>query len=480
VSGEAKPPISRTTIAAGLIAVLGLVLVVFALLAGVASLFHTAAPAAVAPAAPAAVPAAAGAEPPAEQAETADHAAPGGETDGDQGFLYGRVTTSTGGAYEGRLRWGKGDQEAFWGDYFNGTKEKNVWVEYLAPGQVPRERFSFRIFGLDIHHGDRELDLDRMFMTRFGDIARIVAGLNEIRVTLKSGAEFVLNRQAASDIDDGLRVWDKTRGLVDVDWVHTIEFLPTPGLEDVPGRLHGTVHTQHGDFTGFVQWDRQECIGSDELDGRTDTGDLSLRFETIRSIARRPDASVLVTQVDGREVALHGTNDVGPDNRGIYVDDPRYGRVLVPWNAFERLDVVPDGTGPGYGEYPKGGPLRGSVTTHDGHRHTGRLVYDLDEGETTETLDAPSQGVDYTIPFGLIATIVPAGPEAGRVSCARVVLGSGEELALERKGDLGERNAGLLVFAGGSDHPEYIPWNDVAQVDFDRPPATFPPFGERE
>jgi hypothetical protein len=27
----------------------------------------------------------------------------------------------------------------------------------------------------------------------------------------------------------------------------------------------------------------------------------------------------------------------------------------------------------------------------------------LDESETTETLDAPSQGVDYTIPFGLIA-----------------------------------------------------------------------------
>src|SRR3990170_3541616 len=37
----------------------------------------------------------------------------------DRGFLYGRVTTDDGGAYVGRLRFGR-DEEAFWGDYFNG------------------------------------------------------------------------------------------------------------------------------------------------------------------------------------------------------------------------------------------------------------------------------------------------------------------------------------------------------------------------
>jgi hypothetical protein len=35
------------------------------------------------------------------------------------GFLYGRITTVGGTTYEGRLRWGV-DEEAFWGDYFNG------------------------------------------------------------------------------------------------------------------------------------------------------------------------------------------------------------------------------------------------------------------------------------------------------------------------------------------------------------------------
>ncbi len=36
-----------------------------------------------------------------------------------QGFLYGRITPDDGATYEGRLRWG-GDEEAFWGVFFNG------------------------------------------------------------------------------------------------------------------------------------------------------------------------------------------------------------------------------------------------------------------------------------------------------------------------------------------------------------------------
>jgi hypothetical protein len=58
---------------------------------------------------------------------------------------------------------------------------------------------------------------------------------------------------------------------------------------------------------------------------------------------------------------------------------------------------------------------RFSVGRNDaGRRLAGRLVYDLDESEVTETLDAPSQGVNYTIPFGLIASIVlPNAEERG-------------------------------------------------------------------
>lgn len=51
-----------------------------------------------------------------------------------QGFLYGRVTTEDGVAYQGRLRFGR-NEEAFWGDYFNGSKAENPWTSHALAGQ---------------------------------------------------------------------------------------------------------------------------------------------------------------------------------------------------------------------------------------------------------------------------------------------------------------------------------------------------------
>jgi hypothetical protein len=397
-----------------------------------------------------------------------------------RGFLYGRITTRGGATYEGRLRWG-GDQEAFWGDYFNGFKDENPWVAHAPLERLPKERRPIEIFGVEIAHRERQIDLGRFFMARFGDIARVEARGRDVRVTLKSGTVFDLDRLEASDFDDGVRVWDGRRGVVDLDslWIRTIELLPTARPGAAPDRLHGTVRTRQGDFTGFVQWDREECVGSDELHGNTADGKLSLRFDTIRSIARRSRDSSLVTLADGREIVLSGNRKVGQGNRGIYVDDRRYGRVLVSWDAFELADFSPGGRGPAYGDFPPGRPLTGSVTTRAGRRLAGRLVYDLDESETTETLDAPSQGVDYTIPFGLIASIALSGRQELGAHRARVTLRGGEELQLDRSSDLGERNPGMLIFVDGRQRPEYVPWTDVEQVDFDRPPAMYPPIGGR-
>lgn len=394
-----------------------------------------------------------------------------------QGFLYGRVTVLGGATCEGRLRWG-GTQEAFWGDYFNGKKDGNPWAALVPPGRLPRERLPVSLFGLELGSRERAVDLGRPFMARFGDLARIEARGGRVRVTLKSGSVLDLDRLEASDFDDGVRVWDARQGVKDLDsaLVLSVELLPAGRVADAPRRLHGTVRTSRGDFTGFVQWDREACVGSDEVGGRTADGPVRLRFDTLRSLARGPDDALRATLLDGRELVLSGARGGGPGHRGVYVDDRRYGRVLVSPGAFERLDLAPGGSGPGYGEFPPGGPITGSVATRDGRRLAGRLVYDLDEAEVTETLDAPSGGVDYTIPFGLVASIERAGEgETG----ARVVLHGGEELRLEAAGDLGERNAGLLVFAAAGEPPEYVAWGDVARIDLDRPGAMFPPPGAR-
>jgi hypothetical protein len=395
-----------------------------------------------------------------------------------QGFIFGRVTTYDSAIYEGRLRFG-GDEEAFWGDYFNGVKDENPWVAH-APLEQLRERRQLEIFGVEVFHWERQVDLARPFMARFGDIARIEANGRDLRVTLKSGTVFHLDRFAADDFADGVRVWDGGRGVVDLDepQIRSIDLVPTGRPGTAPDRLHGTVRTRGGDFTGFIQWNRQKGVASDELDGHTADGELRLRFDTVRSIARKSPDSSLVTLLDGKEIVLTDTSDVGPI--GMYVDDRRYGRVLIRWDAFERVDFSPGGSGPAYGDFPTGLPLTGDVTTRDGRRLAGRLVYDLDESETTETLDAPSRGVPYNILFGLIDSIVLPAPEERDVKGAKVTFHSGEVLQLELAGDLGEGNAGMLIFVvDGRKQPEYVRWTEIKQIHFDRPSAMYPPLERR-
>jgi hypothetical protein len=388
-----------------------------------------------------------------------------------QGFLYGRVIGADGTVYQGRLRFG-GTEEAFWDDHFNGYKEENPWAERVEPERLKESR-PVEVFGVKLGTREVEIDLERPFMARFGDIARIDARSDDLRVTLKSGTVFDLDRFNADDLADGVRVWDGARGVVDLTerQVRAIELLPTAALGDAPVRLHGTVRTGRGDFTGFVQWDMEECVETDELAAPSNDGEVRLRFGEIRSIARLSPDSSRVTLRDGREVVLADTRKVGGANRGISVEDPRYGRVLVSWDAFERVDFTAgSGSGPGYRDFPPGSPLTGRVTTRDGRRLAGRLVYDLDESESTETLDAPAGGVNYTIPFGLIESIEPGG---------RVTLHGGEALRLERAGDLGAGNGGVLVFEDGRERPEYVPWGDVERIDLDPPPAMDPPVGGR-
>lgn len=110
-----------------------------------------------------------------------------------KGLLHGRITTDDGAVYEGRLRWG-GDEEALWGNYFNGLKDENPWVAKEPLEGLPKVRSSFGLFGIELVGWDTEMDLRRPFMARFGDISRIEPRGREFRVTLKSGTAFDLDR----------------------------------------------------------------------------------------------------------------------------------------------------------------------------------------------------------------------------------------------------------------------------------------------
>lgn len=392
-----------------------------------------------------------------------------------RGLLFGRVTTVDGAAHEGRLRFG-GGEEAFWGDYFNGAKKENTWALLVPPERLPKVHRSFAVFGLELFRREYEVNLDRLFMARLGDVVRIEALGRDVRVSLKSGTSFDLDRFGASDFDDGVRLWDRAGAARDFDslQIRSIELLPTRWASAELSRLSGTVRTKEGVFRGFLQWDRAECLGSDTLDGFAPDGVVRLPFADIRAITRKGRDSALVTLLDGREVVLSGTSKVGDGHRGVSVEDPRYGWVTVSWDTFERVDFDPATNsepgvyGPAYEDFPPGAPLFGHVTTSRGERLSGRLVYDLDESETTETLDAPRQGVDYTIPFSLVRSILlTANAQGDTPARVLVTLTSGEGLELERSGDLGDRNAGVLVFADADQEPAYVPWAEIGQITFE-------------
>ncbi len=377
------------------------------------------------------------------------------------GYLYGTVTTKGGTEYTGLLRWG--DEETFWDDLFHSAKEELPYREFAESAEEGRqdERW-WEVFGrkLNIRLG---MTLEsRVFIARFGDIQSIeVTGKGSAKVTMKSGSVYEVSGYA-NDVSAVITVRDPALGDVELEWqrIDTIVFKATPAnVEPSGARLFGTVVTESGTFEGFVQWDRQECLSVDRLDGKAEDGSMSVPMGSIRTIERRSKTSSRVTLVDGRELVLSGTNDVNDDNRGVLVEDPRYGRVEVPWSAFERVDLrEPPSSGRGYDDYPPGVALEGRVTRHDGTQLSGRLVLDLDESESWEMLNGTAFDISYNIPLERVAAIEPHGDSA------KVTLRGGEELRLEDQGDVSDRNAGVVVVSPAGD-PTFVRWSDLKQID---------------
>ncbi len=202
------------------------------------------------------------------------------------------------------------------------------------------------------------------------------------RAIFKSSAHGTRVNSHSNNVGGTATVDDPAAGSVEIAWknIKTIAFAASPdGIEPKASRLFGTVRANAGDFTGFIQWDEDECLSVDKLDGDTEGGRMSIPLGTVASIEKSPRSGALVVLDDGRELLLDGTNDVDSSNRGVFIEDPRFGRVRVDWSAFRRLDLqTPDGSGRGYGDFDAQWRLRGTVTDTSGKRHVGAIVYDLE------------------------------------------------------------------------------------------------------
>jgi len=384
-------------------------------------------------------------------------------------FIYGQVTLNDGTVHEGRLRWG-GDEEALWSHHFNGVKRHNPWAKWVPEDRLLRTR-EVSFIGIPLGVRQRPMDLERPLMVPFGDIDRLDASGRDLTVTLKSGLVVQLDRCEADDFADGLTIELADGSQLSLnEWsIKTVRLIATPPNIAGDSPLWGTVHTAQGTFSGLVQWNREAGLVTDKLEGK---GRQSLRFEDIRTITRQPDGSITITLREGETLMLSGAPDAGDGHRGLYIDDLRYGRVLVTWQVFDRFEIgAPAAPATpialGYADFLAGQELAGDVIARDGTLLSGRIVFDLDESETTQTLDAPIGGVHYLVPFGKVATIDLSAQQAGGGEPS-VILHDGNVLRFEPSGDLGPDNAGVLVFLGDRERPEYLAWEEVERINFVR------------
>jgi hypothetical protein len=377
----------------------------------------------------------------------------------DVGYLYGRVETVTGDSYRGQLRWGT--EESFWDDIFNATKLGNENLSEVDRRELARIR-AHHWSGWDFL-GMVNPDLNHLFAIRFGDLKRIrVRGDDQLLAEFRNGEELRLGG-GSNDVGAEITVVDPRHGKQEIKWsrIRAIEFGDTPAkLEGKLGEpIYGAVKSGRYTFTGRIQWDNDECLTSDKLDGHTTDGKVSVAFGDIASIRKRMNGAQ-VTLRSGARLFLTRTNDVNRDNRGIVVIVPRVGSVKVGWSDFDEVTFAraPD-TGPAYADYAKAADLAGTVVSRKG-RYDGRIVFDLDESWDFELLHGMNRDTEYLIPFRAIASIKREG---FRRSIVR--LRSGLTIELEKSQDVSRKNDGLLIYSG-SDKPEYIEWRDVTEIAF--------------
>ncbi|MFK7952858.1 MAG: hypothetical protein AB8B73_08420 [Ekhidna sp.] len=387
----------------------------------------------------------------------------------DSGFIYGKITTEDGDTYEGPIRWGK--EEVYWTDMFNVSKRENKNLDYLSNRELEdledrQDGFSsngrIKIFNVSWDFDD--YDFVHEFSCQFGNIKSIrVNSSSRIELKLRNGDYLELRGEGYNDVGAKLRVIDEELGTVQISWsdVEQIDFMNTPNrLDSKFGTpLYGKVESDLGTFTGFVQWDHDERVGTDVLDGEDRDRDYEIAFEKIESIERDGYSSSIVKLKSGRELDLRGTNDVDDDNKGIIVSMPGFGRVDLEWEDFDKVTFMdaPD-SGPSFDSFSDVEKITGTVTVDNGDVHSGQIIFDLDEEYTFEVLNGEDDDTKYIVPFKNIASISPRGSYRSTVE-----LKNGKTVVFEESQDVSEDNQGLLVKTNSG--RVYVPWDRVEKID---------------
>lgn len=394
----------------------------------------------------------------------------------DEGFIYGTITTYDNEVYEGPIRWGK--EEVYWIDVFNASKEENPNLRYLSDDQKNDLQRSTSPFAIYSNCGDRRVEwfgknnrsfswggYTHQFSCRFGDIKKIRPKRgSDVEIEMQNGLKFDLSGSGYNDVNTKVSVIDKEIGQIDVNWdrIARVEFKKTPSkLANTFGQpVFVTVTTFDGSFTGSLQWDHEERLSTDKIDGDTDDGRVSIELGKIKSIERIQNRSKITTE-SGRVLELSGTNDVNSENRGIIITQANGTMVDIPWREFRKLTVEKGKSGvlKGYDDFKNQKDIQAKVKSTKSKTSSGKTVIDLDEEYGFEMIQGRDGELEYSIPVASIKKMSPKGSSATEIE-----LKSGEKLNLKDSQDLGKLNQGVLIFTS-TDKPEYLPWNEVEEIE---------------
>lgn len=389
------------------------------------------------------------------------------------GLIYGTVTWPDGEQLTGFIRWKS--EEACWDDLFHCGYRDNPWKDHLDLDKLraERRREYYENHGLidrlmySLHEDDKN-PLDwRMFLIRLGDLQRIEIHDGEDDFAVAADGSRHQIGGYGNDAGADLLVYAGQEEPTEIKWndLASIAFLPVPAdAIAYAERLYGTVESTEGTFTGYIQWDVTECLSTDILDARQKGKNRDFPMGDIRSLARaeKKNATV-ITLKDGTTETLGGSNDVDKGNRGIMVESPEYGRVIIPWKRFFKVTFEEGhGSGPGRETYRNAAPLNGTVILNDGKALTGRLVYDLDEGWHWDLFNGDINDLEYIIPFPLIRRITPLDGET-----CRVELRTGRTFDLTGTQDTGRKHGGMLVLPPDGGPAVQVAWDEVALIELD-------------
>lgn len=383
----------------------------------------------------------------------------------DKGWIYGKIYTDYGDAYEGRIRWDK--NEVFWDDILNAIRKPTREEKKESKEQ----RTIVDIFGIKIKGKGVS---DRQMLLRFGVIKSIERiSSNKAEVELKNGERMLL-QSSSTDLGESVRgivIYDLEEGKLKLRWrdLDKVEFFPEPEyyskkVDDPRKRLYGKVETDEGKFEGFIVWDIDEAVTTDILDGEERGIEREIEFGNIRSITKRFSDSSLVELKSGKELRLEDSNDVNDDNRGITILDPTEGfEVKVSWDAFRSIEFIEgkEHLIKTYGEIQAGKPLRGKIYARNGKIYEGLIKWDNDESSTQDFLDGEIDGIDFSIEFFSIKSI-----ERRSSYSAIVKLKSGREFILGDSVDVSEDNRGIFVW-NKEEGRIRLSWDDFEKAEFE-------------